>query len=158
MSITPHRFAHAPSSASSTRFSLGLTRIDRRASSLASDAIVKAAEVSAVLHHPSLCVRRGGCGTSAYTASTKKMVKDSAISDILLGCERSGSSEKIRATTRCLQSPSGLNFSSADRKAGFVFLFARVRWVQHHRSGGPSRARCYGLNPPWLEAEAGGEP
>ena len=42
--------------------------MNRRASSLAFHAIVKAAEVSAVSHHPSLCVRRGGGGTSASTA------------------------------------------------------------------------------------------
>ena len=55
--------------------------MNRRASSLAFHGIVKAAEVSAVSHHPSLCVRRGGGGTSASTASRITLVKDSAISE-----------------------------------------------------------------------------
>ena len=72
--------------------------MNRRASFLAFHAIVKAAEVSAVSHHPSLCVRRGGGGTSASTASRITMVKESAISEILLGCKgRSGSLEMICA-------------------------------------------------------------
>ena len=85
--------------------------MNRGASSLAFHAIVKAAEISAVLRHPSLCVRRGGGGTSAFTASRLSLVKDSAISPILLGRKcRLGSLEMIRATTRCLQSPSERNF------------------------------------------------
>ena len=42
--------------------------MNRRASSLAFHAIVGAAEVSVVLHHPSLCVRRGwGCYLYLYS-------------------------------------------------------------------------------------------
>ena len=66
--------------------------MSRRASSLAFHAIAKPAEVSTVSHHPSLCVRRGGGGASASTVSRIPLVKDSAISEILLGCKgRSGS-------------------------------------------------------------------
>ena len=67
--------------------SLGFTRMNRRASSLAFHAIAKAAEVSAVSHHPSLCVRRGGGGTSASTASRITLVKDSAISRDTVGLQ-----------------------------------------------------------------------
>ena len=88
---------------------------------LAFHAIMKAAEFSAVSHHPSLFVRRGGGGTSASTASRITLVKDSAISEIPLGCKgRSGSLEMIRATTRCLQSPSNRNFC---RSKGWICFF-----------------------------------
>ena len=52
--------------------------MNRRASSLAFHATktVKAAEVSAISHHPSLCVRRGGGGTSASTSSRITLVKE----------------------------------------------------------------------------------
>ena len=77
--------------------------MNRRESSPAFHAIVKAADVLDVSHHPSLCVQRGGRGTSTSTASLITLVKDSAISEILLGCkDRSRSLEMIRATTRCL--------------------------------------------------------
>ena len=85
-SITARKFAHAVLSVFHAVLSLGLTRMNRRASSLAFHAIVKAAEVTAVSHHQSLCVRRGGGGTSASIASSITLVKDSAISEILLGC------------------------------------------------------------------------
>ena len=70
-SITARRFAHADLSVFHAVLSLGLKRMNRRASSLAFHAIVKAAEISAVSHHSSLWVRRGGCGTSASTYSIK---------------------------------------------------------------------------------------
>ena len=98
--------------------------MNRRASSLAFHAIVKAADVSAVSHHPGLCVRRGGGGTSASTASRITLVKESAISEILLGCKgRSGSLEMIPATTRCLQSPSDRNFCGSK---GWIWVFVRM--------------------------------
>ena len=88
---------------------------------LAFHAIMKAAEFSAVSHHPSLCVRHRRGGTSASTASRITLVKDSAISEILLGCKgRSGSLEMIRATTRCLQSSSDRNFC---RSKGRIYVF-----------------------------------
>ena len=36
-----------------------------------------------------------------------------------------------------------------------AFLFICVCREQYNRSGEPSRIRCYGLNPSWLETEAG---
>ena len=104
--------------------------MNRRASSLASHAIVKVAEVSAVSHHPSLCVQRGEGGTSASTASRITLLKDSAISEILLGCKgRSGRLGMIRATTRCLQSPSDRNFCRS--KGRICFSVVRVCWEQY---------------------------
>ena len=102
--------------------------MNRGASSLASHAIVKAAEVSAVSHHPSLCVRRGGGGTPASTASRITLMKGSAVSEILVGCKgRSGGLEMIRATTRCLQSPSDLNFCRPKDRILFFQSYASVR-------------------------------
>ena len=106
--------------------------VSRINASLAFHAIVNAAEVSAVSHHPSLCMRRGGGGTSAATASRITLVKDSAISEILLGCKGgSGSLEMIRAATRCLQSPSDRNFC---RSKGWVWFFVRMRLLGAMRS------------------------
>ena len=128
--------------------------MNRRASSAAFHATVKAAEVLAVSHHPSLCVRRGRGGTSASTASRITLVKDWSFSEMLLGCKgRLGSLEMIRANTRCLQSPSDRNFC---RSKGWIWSFVRTCLLGAIR-GGPSCIRCNDLNPPWLEAEAGGE-
>ena len=107
--------------------------MNRRASSLAFHAIVKAAEVSAVSHHLSLCVRRGGGGISASTASRITLVKDAAISEILLGCKgRSGSLEMIRATTRSLQSPVISKLLPVERMDLF-FFYVCVCWAQYDR-------------------------
>ena len=104
------RFAHAVLSVFYMGLSPGLARNSRRASSLASHCIVKAAEVPAVSQHPSWCVRRGWGGTFSSTASKISSVKDSNMSEILLGFKgRSGSLEIIRATKRCLRSPPDLN-------------------------------------------------
>ena len=123
-SITARRFAHAVLSVFHAVLSLGLTRKNRRAFSLAFHEIVKAAEVSAVSHHPSLCVRRGGGGTAASTALKITLVKDSAISEILFGCNGiSVILEMIRATAPCLQSPPDRNFC---RSNGWNCFFVRM--------------------------------
>ena len=98
--------------------------MNRRAFSLASHAIVKVAEVSAVSHHPSLCVRRGRGDTFASTASIIFLVKDSVISEILLGCKgRSASLKMIRVAARHLQSPSNRTFC---RSKGRICFFQDV--------------------------------
>ena len=96
-SISPRKFAHAIPSVFRVVLFLGLTRMGGRATSIAFHTIVKASEVSAVPAHPSLGVRSDGGSTSASTALKITLVKDSAISKLLVGCEgRLGSLEKIQ--------------------------------------------------------------
>ena len=119
-SITPHRFAHAVLGVVHAVLSL-LRRMNRRVSSLASHATLKVPEVSAHSHHPNLCVRRGGGGTSFATASRTTLGRDSAISEVLLGWKgREGRLERICSSTGCLQPSSYLNFCRSNGRICFI--------------------------------------
>lgn len=73
-----------PSSAFHAAMRIRLTGVNRRASFLYNGS-VNDAEISALLHRPSMCVRSIGGGVSASTASRVTPVKDSPMSEISLG-------------------------------------------------------------------------
>ena len=75
--------------------------MDRRASSLASHATLKAAAVAEQSHRPSLCVLRGGGGTScATTASRTNLARNSTLSDDAVGLGGEGSVKQGKQNNR----------------------------------------------------------
>ena len=146
--ITPRSFAHAVFSAFHAVLSL-LMRMDRRASSRASHATLKAAAVSTYSHQRSFsCGRRCGSFSSFASAPRTALARHSAMSEILQGWGgREASMERICSTTRSLQSPSDLNCC---RSKGRIWLLVRTSLLSAKRSIRRTIAcrRCYDLSPP----------
>ena len=130
-----------------------------RVSPLVSHGICLAAAVSEVSHHSGLRGIRGVGGYLFLYCIQNSIYLQAIRPPQIFGStakKKQGSTERIRATARCLQSPPDQNFCRW--KGHLVISVLTCLLVRNESRGGPSRIRYYGLHFPRLWAEAGGEP